>query len=132
MFDPGGRAVPTDGGWRRVSSAAMSPWSRRGLAHLAIRAAPASLGAVWAGALVVLGLWVIAGARGVPAGSGRSWIWGGALMVAAGQFVFMVVVADWLCPPRRPMLAHVVEAAAAIATVCSGLALAFSVFEAGQ
>lgn len=102
------------------------------MAHLAVRAAPASLGAVWAGALVVLGLWVVASARGVPMGSGGSWVWGGVLMVAAGQFVFMVVVADWIFSPRRPLLAHAVEAATALVTVLAGLALAFSVLEAGQ
>lgn len=106
--------------------------SRIGIARLAVRVGPAALGAVWAGALVVLGLWVVARAQGISAGSGRSWVWGGLLMVFAGQFVFMVVVADWICPPRRPLLAHVVEAAAALATVCSGLGVAFSVFGAGQ
>lgn len=97
-----------------------------------MRAAPASLGAAWAGALVVLGIWVCANAAGAAGGSARSWLWGGILMVAAGEFVFMVVVADWIAPPRRPMLAHLVEAAAAIVTVASGLALAFSVLEAGS
>jgi hypothetical protein len=61
-------------------------------------------GAGWSASLIGLGL------------AGRSWgapPWVWVSCVAWGQFVGMTLVADRLCPPRRPGLAWRLELAAA-------------------
>jgi hypothetical protein len=88
-----------------------------------IRAATPALGALWAGALVVLGLWFVASPTREPATPER---WIGLFLLASGQFVFMVVVADRLIPPRRAALAHALEGLAALLIVGTALALAFA------
>lgn len=84
-----------------------------------IRGSVLLLGGLWAGALCVFG-WHLVGRHGVdPLGT---WSWAGLFFVFAGNFVFLVVVADRVCRPRKPALAAGVELAHATAIVaCLGL-----------
>jgi hypothetical protein len=101
----------------------MASHPRADVSRTLLRAATPALGALWAGALVGLGLWFVAGPGAAPSSPER---WIGVFLLASGQFVFMVVVADRLIPPRRPALAHALEGLAALIIVASALALAFA------
>jgi len=64
----------------------------------------ALLASGWAGALVVWGLWLLGGGGGARSALGSARVVGGVAAIAAGQFVFMVLVADRVFPGmgRRP------------------------------
>jgi len=83
------------------------------------------LGSLWGGLLVVCGLWLVGGPSGFwPSAAGESgsafalaaragvpaW-WAGVASVAAGQFVFLAVAADRLCPMNNRRLADVFQTA---------------------
>ncbi|MEO1129137.1 MAG: hypothetical protein AAFX05_05430 [Planctomycetota bacterium] len=85
------------------------------LARLAIRTGPVVFGLLWAGLLTVFGLTLLASASGPGASS--EWFWVGIFLIAAGQFVCMVLVADRLCRPRAPALAYGVELLTALVTL---------------
>lgn len=56
-------------------------------------------GTAWAGALIIAGLVVASAAMGSSAVIGNGTArWGALALIAAGEFVFLVVVADRLCP----------------------------------
>lgn len=78
-----------------------------------------SLGTLWAACLVATGLWAMGG-------SGQeTWMlfWAGGAGVAAGNFVFMEVVADRLLPRARRGIVDAVELLVALAIlVCLGCA----------
>jgi hypothetical protein len=76
------------------------------------------LGTLWAGCLVLTGLYALGLGGGWQSGTSASW-WAGAAALAAGNFVFMEVVADRLMPAApRPMIT-VCEAAAAVAMLAA-------------
>lgn len=80
------------------------------------------LGALWAACLVLTGLYAMGLSGGWGAGRSATW-WAGLAAVAAGNFVFMEVVADRLTPAApRPMI-NICEAFAALAML-GALALA--------
>lgn len=86
------------------------------------------LGTLWAGCLVVTGLYTL-GLGGWRGGSSASW-WAGVAALAAGNFVFMEVVADRLMPAApRPMIT-LCEAGAA-ATMLAALAVAAALWLGG-
>lgn len=76
------------------------------------------LGTLWGGVLVVCGLWLVGGPRGLMpsawngahGGAASAW-WAGVACLAAGQFVFLAVVADRLCPMNNRRLADVLQTA---------------------
>ncbi|MEC9374667.1 MAG: hypothetical protein VYC34_12520 [Planctomycetota bacterium] len=73
-----------------------------------------ALGSLWAGILVVIGAMLVAGA--MPGGLAAPQLRGvasilGLTFLAAGEFVFLVLVADRLFPKASPRLTRVVEAA---------------------
>lgn len=77
------------------------------------------LGTLWGGVLVVCGLWLVGGPSGfwpIAAGSAfdragvPAW-WAGIASVAAGQFVFLAVAADRLCPMNNRRLADLLQTA---------------------
>ena len=91
--------------------------------RLALRGGPILVGVLWAAVLVILGLALLAPPP--PAGRAlRSMGVGRALpRLLPWQFVFMVIVADRIIPPRKPALAFVAEGAAALATLAAAAAL---------
>ncbi len=60
------------------------------------------LGTLWGGVLVLCGLWLVGGPSGlwpdrVLDVDASSW-WAGVAAIAGGQYVFLTVAADRLCP----------------------------------
>lgn len=99
----------------------MRPRTDRNPARLALAVATPLLGAAWAAALVILGLWILCGPANPPSATSLPWAWAGTFLVAAGQFVFMVVVADRLIRPRHMGPALAAQALSALATVSAAL-----------
>lgn len=68
------------------------------------KSARVGLGALWGGVLVLCGLWLVGGPQGLwpegveMRGLGAMTWWAGVASWSAGQFVFLSVAADRLCP----------------------------------
>ncbi|MFM9957964.1 MAG: hypothetical protein ACKVZJ_07795 [Phycisphaerales bacterium] len=66
------------------------------------KSARVTLGSLWGGVLVLCGLWLVGGPRGLwlngAAAVGAATWWAGLAAVSAGQYVFLTVAADRLCP----------------------------------
>lgn len=79
------------------------------------------IGTAWAGSLVVAGIATLVGSWSTGE-AGRLGVFGGVAAIAAGQFVFLYVVADRLCPMnnRRPADALQILAAAVFALALLG------------
>jgi len=89
------------------------------ISRMAVRAGMLTIWTAWASVLVLFGIAVgQAAIRGdAPPGS----LWGAAASIAAGQFVFLALVADRLCPLTRRRLADVLELT--FAAICATSAL---------
>lgn len=87
-------------------------------AEVLAKSARVTVGTLWGGVLVVCGLWLVGGpsglwptqATGGSAGGASAW-WAGVACVAAGQFVFLAVAADRLCPMNNRRLPDVLQTA---------------------
>jgi hypothetical protein len=107
--------MPTHAPLRPTASASVSPG--RVLASLRI-----SLGTIWAAAACLLGLWLISLAlldadlavvaesqTPSPASPASFGLVGGVALFAMGQFVFVTVVADRVCPAARRLITYPVH-----------------------
>ncbi|MBN8645498.1 MAG: hypothetical protein J0L61_09705 [Planctomycetes bacterium] len=83
------------------------------VAAVLVGGARALLGVAWGGLLVVCGLWLLGGLRiGAADGGevvwmfapGRTEWWAGLMAIAAGEFVFLCVACDRLCPMKSRRL----------------------------
>jgi hypothetical protein len=77
-----------------------------------------ALGTIWAAAACLLGLWLVSlawaesstSAAGITPGSPLTFaLVGGIALFAMGQFVFVTVVADRLCPGARRLITYPVH-----------------------
>lgn len=111
--------MPSSAPSRPAASAAVSPG--RVLAALRI-----SLGTIWAAAACLLGLWLISLAlldadlavvpepeTASPPSPASFGLVGGLALFAMGQFVFVTVVADRVCPAARRLVTYPVHVALA-------------------
>lgn len=66
------------------------------------KCARVGLGSLWGAVLVLCGLWLVGGPRGMwpngAASAGATAWWGGLGAFSAGQYVFLTIAADRLCP----------------------------------
>lgn len=79
-------------------------------AHILVRPLGYLVRILWAGLLMIFGLYMIEVGRGLhdPA------LWFGIAFFGAGQYLSMVLVANRLCPPRSAGLAIVCELVSAV------------------
>lgn len=77
------------------------------------------VGTVWAGLVFLVGLWLLRLRQSTPDPywSGIE-LWGGLAAVSAGEYVFLCVAADRLCPMTNRRLPDTLELS--LAAVCAG------------
>ena len=92
-----------------------------GTIRLTVRVALAS---IWAGLLVLAGLWAVSEGLDRFPMLARVWRVGGVTVIAMGQFLFSALVADRLFPHASRRLAGAVQAATGAALVLGLVALA--------
>lgn len=74
-----------------------------------VRAARVCLGSAWGGLLVIAGLWMLRSGLAAASREGAMLVWGGGAMISAGEYVFLCVVADRLCPMKDRRLGDALQ-----------------------
>lgn len=102
-----------------------------GIVGVGARSAVLTVGVVWGAALVLFGLRVLQ-IRSAPGPVSARWeFWGAVAAIGAGQYVFIVMVANRLVPAARGRLADVLEVGVA-AVVVVAVALWAMLYFAGE